>query len=248
MPNFETKIVSFANLISYKFPLFRRFLKPIYHKIFYDHFRKKRRQTFKKNALIALRKFDECLTNNGFEYTLAFGTLLGAIRDKGIIKHDLDIDTIVWADQDSSKLKECLESNGFILTRSFLIEEGKLGKEETYEYMSAPIDIFYMYPPIQKHPYCCAFKPVPGYPTPKISMIETGTVLARRLEFPLSKKIIRTSFEDMLLPIPENATEILEYIYGSHYMIPDPTWDAAKQGKKYTYYWPEKKAIYIGEL
>jgi phosphorylcholine metabolism protein LicD len=52
-------------------------------------------EKIKKRELLILKKFDNFCKNNKIEYSLAFGTLLGAIRHKGFIPWDDDIDLIM---------------------------------------------------------------------------------------------------------------------------------------------------------
>lgn len=55
----------------------------------YNEFRQ-----YQNEAFEILKFFDELCKNNKITYYLAFGTLLGAVRDKGVIPWDYDID--VW--------------------------------------------------------------------------------------------------------------------------------------------------------
>ena len=60
-----------------------------------------------------LDKFDKCMKENNFFYTLAYGSILGAIREHGFIKHDLDIDVYMWIEDYSPKFVQELQKVGF---------------------------------------------------------------------------------------------------------------------------------------
>lgn len=49
----------------------------------------------KELLTLALRKFDEICRENGLKYSVAYGTLLGAVRHKGFIPWDDDIDVVM---------------------------------------------------------------------------------------------------------------------------------------------------------
>lgn len=56
-----------------------------------------------------LLDFDKVCRNNGIRYSLAYGTLLGAVRHQGFIPWDDDIDVIVFR-ADYEKLIQILNS------------------------------------------------------------------------------------------------------------------------------------------
>ena len=59
---------------------------------------------------------------NGYKYSLAFGTMLGAVREHGFIGHDLDIDVFVRIEDFNKNLIDCLKKAGFILKHTFISE------------------------------------------------------------------------------------------------------------------------------
>ena len=54
---------------------------------------------FKRIALDILLDFDNLCRRNGIKYSLAYGTLIGAVRHKGYIPWDDDIDVIMLRDE-----------------------------------------------------------------------------------------------------------------------------------------------------
>ena len=57
------------------------------------------RKDVRKIQLNILKKLDEVCENNGLKYYLAFGTCLGALRHKGFIPWDDDIDVLMSYDE-----------------------------------------------------------------------------------------------------------------------------------------------------
>ena len=171
------------------------------------------KRSYKRFGREALRLFTECMDANDIHYTLAFGSILGAIREHGFIKHDLDIDVFIWHKDYSSTIINQLEAFGFSLSRSISIDSDKYGREDTVQYKGVHIDIFYLYPAIDKYPYCCDFIPMNG-----------NRRLPRRIEVPVSNTRKQVLFEGIPVYIPDNSDQICEFRYGPNYMTPDPNW------------------------
>ena len=152
-----------------------------------------------------------------------FGSLLGAIREKGFIKHDLDIDIAIPNDSYSIKINEVLSDAGFKLTKSIVVDNGTFAREETYEKNGIGIDIFYLYIYSNTESYVCCFRNFPGSVNFEHSIFKFGGLLPVQYYFPFNNCIQRVLFENKIyLPIPQNAHEIAKCIYGETYMIPQP--------------------------
>lgn len=214
------------------------FIRPILRPIRVAH----RRNKFRKTGIENLRLFDECITTLGLPYTLAFGTMLGAVREHGFIKYDQDIDVAMWVEDYTPKLRSCLEKKGFTLFHKLTVDGGNCGLEETFVRDGVRIDVFYIYPAIDQYPYYCDFVGFDGTISFDENMEIYGGILPRRIQLPWKKEFQRVSFERLKLPITTNAEEILSFRYGTDYMTPNPNWNYTCVND-YTYIWKEKKGI-----
>lgn len=226
-----------------KIGFIKKILRPIYYK-YLALIEDRRKKLFRKNGLMVLDTFDKCLSDNGIEYSLAFGSMLGAIREHGFIKHDLDLDVAIWAEDYSDKLYLALIERGFKLKHTILVDNGELGREETYELNGVSIDIFYIYPTIDLYPYTCDFIAHRDTVSFRDSMNKYGGLIARRVQLPWKKEFIRVDFENLKVPITSNANEILTFRYGSDYMTPNPKW-VYYDSMNSTIVWKGKKGIMV---
>ena len=208
-----------------KIPFVKTLLKPFYYR-YKERVAKERNQLFKDCALDLLCAFDKCMINNNFNYCLIFGTLLGAIREGGFIPHDCDIDVALYVEERSPELYELLRKYGFRLIHRFMIGDGQLGCEETFEYLNTgvTIDIFYICPPIDEYPYVCCWNYGEGCATYRDTMKKYGGITPRRIELPFNNRFVRVPFESIEVCIPENPHEICKFCYGEGYMTPDPNY------------------------
>lgn len=235
------KIAEFAHKAA-QIPGLKFLLKPFYYK-YKRHIDQNRNKVFKQNALGVLFDFDKTLRENDIPYSVFAGTLLGAVRDKGFIKYDLDIDTCIWNEDYSPLLETILKKAGFILTRRFEIEKGNKGREETYHKDGIDIDIFYIYTDAQFDSYQCDFGYMKGTASHEESMNKYGCVKTRRIEFPIRKKFVRLPFESIEVNAIINYNEWLRCRYGENFMIPDPTFED-KGDNPNIRIWEEVKATY----
>ena len=200
---------------------------------------------FLNNGMEALMTFDTAMKEANYHYSLAFGTMLGAVREHGFIKHDFDIDVFMWIEDLDELLPSVLKKSGFKYTHTFLVDNGKLGREDTIEYKGVQIDIFYIYPALsgREYAYCCDFLPYGNCRSWNQSIRKHGGLLPRRFEIPTSKKLTTVPFETMQLPIMDNADEFLSFRYGPDYMTPKPSW--RNGDNPYIVPWVEKLASFI---
>lgn len=202
----------------------KKYLKSFYLKHTENKNKAERNVVFKEHAISVLKSFIECMDSNSIEYTLAFGSMLGAVREHGFIKHDLDIDTHIWYNGNCEHIQSCLEKYGFELIHYFSVDDDKNGREETYIKDGVTIDIFYIYEAINDLPYCCDFVKFKDSVDWTMSNYKHGGLLPRRIELPFSRDRKLTKFEGVDVYIQANAHEILSMRYGSDYMIPNPGW------------------------
>lgn len=137
-------------------------------------------------------------TQKGLKFSLVFGTLLGAVRDKSVIRGDEDVDVFVESEEELRSILPFLQQNGLCLCRiyehklySFRVRGGKFF-----------IDIYIKRPVagIWGHRYCylCGFI-LPKYLIDRFSPIAflEGTYLA-----------------------PRKPERFLEFWYGKSWRIP----------------------------
>lgn len=239
------RLLKIANIAA-KIPVVKVLLKPLYYP-YKQKIQVNRNRVFRQNALDTLRDFDRVMTENHIAYSVFAGTLLGAIRDKGFIKHDLDIDIMMYYQDYSKDNRKILELNGFKLDHSFKIDNGKIGMEETYIKNGVTIDIFYIYSDNNYSTYQCDFLPCEGCTSCEDSMNRYGFLRARRIEFPIEYSFDRIDFENIKVNAISNATEWLSKRYGHDYITPNPEF-RDKGDNPYMYIWEGVKAIFTSYL
>ncbi len=182
----------------------------------------KRNKEFLKNAEKVLATIDSVLTDMGLEYWLEFGTLLGAVREKDFIAHDLDLDIAMWLKDKSIELEKKLTGVGFKKTRDFKVDGGKYALEETYQLLGVDIDIFYYTRISATEGVCHAF-----YPLKEVSAYKTieirGGLVPEENTLPI-EGVEMISFKGKKYPAPYPIDKHLIARYGKNYMIKNKKW------------------------
>ncbi|HBV82101.1 MAG TPA: hypothetical protein DEB74_04735 [Lachnospiraceae bacterium] len=220
-----------------------RLIKPTVSKLFDPYGETKRNKLLHENGIRILDDFNAVMSRSGINYSLIFGTLLGAVREHGFIKHDLDIDVAVWKDTDHKYIQAQLISNGYTLKSRYEVDNGNFGREETYIKDGVSIDIFYFYPYNDTLAYTIVLVPFDGNDTFEESIRSKGGLMPIQLILPFSQKTKTASFHNLSLPIIENDIEFLEARYGENWRIPDPTFVYPKMGDAKCAYRSDKLAI-----
>lgn len=205
--------------------VFVRFINKIknpFSKLRSNYLFKKRRKNFQEESNTVFQDFCKAFNDSETKFWLVFGTLLGAVRENGIISHDIDIDVGVKSNIDFIRLDESLQKYGFIKKRQidvFSKNNESQGSEMTYSKKGVSIDIFIFYPldSDENVYFTHAFYD---------RIVHENFVLYKkvfRIEFPLEGLINSTFIENDVL-IPSNYESFLMAHYGPYFMIPNPKW------------------------
>lgn len=189
---------------------------------------KKRNDLFKQNALSVFSDFCSVLSENGIQYWLDYGTLLGAVREHDFIAHDYDIDLGVFYDQDLELMIDKLKAAGFSLYRRIDVyskEKRAEGVEFTFEKESVKIDVFSYVKEIEDLYYTYEF--LDSEKSETLTVFKT----VRKTILPIDG-LQTYNFVGINVLIPSNYDSYLKKLYGESYMIPDPSW------KSTDYYFP----------
>lgn len=184
---------------------------------------KKLRRQLKKHGLEALIQADKALKSVDSFCFLAFGTLLGAYREKNFITHDCDLDVGIFAEDIPSNMQEILLEYGFKPLRQYYIKEIDRNVVETYTYKGVSID-FFLYFPDRENLYCYfakAHETLPPEKANKTNGFPTGVSWSKNEGFS------EMEFLGYHFRVPNNAEQWLIDSYGKHFMQPKKNWIAS---------------------
>lgn len=197
------------NTIVYKFA--RKMYQPLKNINNY-----KRKRNLLKNGYKILDDVNILLNSSDMNAFCAYGTLLGFIREGGIISHDLDLDMGIIDDEYFSwdKLDSLMHKIGFEVKRYFMYK-GCIS-EKTYIRDNVTIDFFKF---TKKEKYMLGYI---YFRDLKIPYINDNDYSVRISKVPIINKINLTRINNINVLLPENSIEFIENVYGNNWKYPDP--------------------------
>ena len=161
----------------------------------------------------------EHLNEAGIEAFAAFGTLLGMVREGGIISHDLDLDTafVVRNAEDWQLVESTLNEAGYEKCREYAM--GGIVTEQAYSCHHFHCDVFGLFQ--QEGDTCRAYAYFERYGCVDPNKSERPVWY---IDFPMPKDIYITEDQGRSIWIPRNSVELLEACYGD-WKMPNPAYD-----------------------
>lgn len=202
-------------------PFFNTLVRLLYMKTVRKYVNYKRNKAFKKEGREALFALKTAFEEMNILYWLEFGTMLGAVREKDFISHDLDIDIGMFMGDYSENNEVIFNKYGFRKTCTYIVDNGKYAREETYYYKDVGVDIFYFHHR-KDEIFCHTFAALEGKSEDK-TIEEIGGLCIRELRYPYGG-FSKIDFLGETFNIPANIDEHLKESYGEKWMIKDPNY------------------------
>jgi phosphorylcholine metabolism protein LicD len=179
-------------------------------KLYYPY----KRYLLKKEAANILEKLYNIFSKNCTDFWLDYGTLLGYVREKALIKNDIDLDFGVVTEK---KLATILQQNGFRLTQQTLVEN-KIAMEQ-YSYKGIGFDIFYY---TKKDNNICTYIWLPtNYNQPQKQSYQQQNGNLYKIIF-AAFATTNIEFLGKKFKIPQNFNSYLAQHYGKDFLTPNP--------------------------
>ena len=170
------------------------------------------------NGVKCLNLVENAMNKSGGLYYAYAGTLLGVVRDKRLIKWDLDIDfAVVITDEFSwNDLQRVMAKSGFKKIREFVFEG--FVTEQTYQVDRLTIDFFGQFYKDNK---------MVQYSYDKLENIRYTSASEYSVYLVTLPRVDKTKYvevDGVNVAVPCNAEEILASIYNEDWRVPNPNW------------------------
>ena len=180
------------------------------------------RDELARNGMDIVQMATGALTRAGFTCVPWSGTLLGFVREGGIIKHDLDIDIGVVVDDGFAweDVERALVDAGCAKDREFSCSKGVT--EQKYRWGQVVFDVFGIFPIGESEGECFFYEKWPD-----VAYATEDDFSVRVFALPLPRDVSTEDIGGFAIPMPANAPSILERQYGVNWRVPDPSWVSA---------------------
>lgn len=164
-------------------------------------------------------------TNAKIPYCIAYGTLLGCIREHAFIKHDDDVDFWILPGFNNYKLLiETMLNLGFKFKRAFMYQSHVT--EIAFIYKGVSVDFFFNFEEDNKiWTQVYSTGGVIPEDEQRIRCLSTVRTYAPKVE-----RLKEVMFEQTLVCVPENAESVLCAHYGKLWNIPNAKWVGCAEG------------------
>ncbi len=180
--------------------------------------KKRRIYNVQKHGIEAVETINAAFKKQGIVSFADFGTLLGLLREKRLLKHDWDIDLGVVLENPNTlaAADSILQGLGYKMIREFTVD-GDI-KEQSYNKNHIKIDLQLYYnddnPELM---YCYLFY----HPTRDTREKNWKCVIKK---CPKVTQLKTFEVNNHQVSIPKNAEEVIRYKYGDNWRIPDKSW------------------------
>jgi len=188
-------------------------------KYFSDRWDRRSRKELNKNGSKIIVELDEILSKSNIKHFFDFGTMLGIVRDNGIIHNDADIDigVIIDSDEDKTKIISLLNNKDIMKVRQFNIGDYGVAEESYFYKNRVRFDIHYYYG-INDERYCFLF-----YRLPEISYSSNTEFNAVKVSL-TGLAVEPYLFNNKHIFLPKDPESIISQKYGPNWRIPDSGW------------------------
>lgn len=177
---------------------------------------KRKRKMIAKHGVETLHYLQGLFESLGCEFFFDMGTLLGIVRDGHLLKHDIDMDVAIYADDENAKaaIKDAIIAGGSKILYSYAVD-GLGVVEESYTHNGIKFDVNY-YSRQDDADVCYLM-----YSDPDIVYSSSDVMSVVRLECKSIDGIEKLEFFGKSINVPNDSKGYLAQRYGEGWTVPD---------------------------